>query len=86
VSLLFNRADTTGFDLVITDQARPDMTGIELAKEMHSVRPDLPVILSIDFSHFIDAVTAKAAGVRAFALKPLTRGEIARVVRKALDG
>jgi DNA-binding NarL/FixJ family response regulator len=38
------------------------------------------------FSHLVDADQAKAAGVRAFTMKPLTKREIARTIRTVLDG
>jgi PAS domain S-box-containing protein len=37
--------DASGFDLVLTDQAMPGMTGVELAEAAHRLRADLPVIL-----------------------------------------
>jgi len=85
-ALALLRLDPSRFDLVITDQTMPDMTGIELAKEIIAIRPDMPVILSTGFSHLVGADEAKAAGIRAFTMKPLTKGEIARTVRNVLDG
>jgi len=85
-ALVLFRLDPSRFDLVITDQTMPDMTGIELAKEIVAIRPDMPVILSTGFSHLVGADEAKAAGIRAFTMKPLTKGEIARTVRNVLDG
>jgi len=79
------KQNPSGFDLVITDQTMPEMTGIELAKHILTLRPQLPVILCTGFSHIVDAEAAKAAGIRVFVMKPLTQGEIARAVRKALD-
>jgi DNA-binding NtrC family response regulator len=63
----------------------PEMTGIELARAVVALRPDMPIILSTGFSHLVDAETARRAGVRAFTMKPLTKGEVARIVRKTLD-
>jgi CheY-like chemotaxis protein len=79
------RQDPQRFDLVITDQTMPDMTGMELARECLSLRPDMPVIMCTGFSHVIDAEKARAAGIRAFAMKPLTKAEIAKTVRQVLD-
>ncbi len=73
------------FDLVITDQTMPDITGIELAREVLVIRPDMPVIICTGFSHTANEESAKAAGITAFAMKPLTRREIARTIRKVLD-
>jgi CheY-like chemotaxis protein len=80
------RLDPSRFDLVITDQTMPEMTGIQLASELFAIRPDLPVILCTGFSQLIDEDKTKTAGVRAFAVKPLTKGEIARTIRLVLDG
>ena len=72
------------FDLIITDQTMPALTGIEVAREILSIRADMPVILCTGFSQTVDADTARAAGIRAFVMKPLTRSEIARTIREVL--
>ena len=46
----------------------------------------MPIIMCTGFSHLVDADTAKAAGIKAFAMKPVTKREIARTIRKVLDG
>ncbi len=84
-ALALFRADPSRFDLVITDQTMPNLTGVELAKAVIALKPDMPVILCTGFSHLVDADTAKASGIRAFAMKPLTKSEIARAVRSVLD-
>jgi len=42
--------DSSSFDLVITDQSMPCMTGVELAKKLKEIRPDLPVVISTGHS------------------------------------
>ena len=84
-ALALLKADPSRFDLVITDQTMPDVTGIELAREILALRPGLPIIMATGFSHIVDADKAKAAGIRAFVMKPLTKKEIARAARKVLD-
>ena len=74
-----------GFDLVITDQTMPLMTGAELAQELLHSRPDLPIILCTGFSEVLDEVTAKACGIREFVLKPFTTQEMAQTIRRVLD-
>ncbi len=78
-------ADPSRFDLVITDQTMPEMTGVDLAREVLAIRADVPIIMCTGFSHVVDADEAKAAGIRAFAMKPMTKREIAKTIRKVLD-
>jgi CheY-like chemotaxis protein len=79
------KADPSAYDLIITDMTMPDMTGIDLAREVFALRPDLPVILCTGFSHMVDAEQAKAAGIKAFTMKPLTKREIAKTIREVLQ-
>jgi PAS domain S-box-containing protein len=64
------------FDLVITDQTMPEMTGVALVKEILAVRPDMPVIMCTGFSHVVDAEQARMAGIKAFCNEaPQERGD-----------
>ncbi|MEA1980865.1 MAG: ATP-binding protein, partial [candidate division Zixibacteria bacterium] len=73
------------FDLVITDQTMPNMTGSDLARRMMQIRPDIPIILCTGYSNIIDEDSAKGLGIKEFALKPLTKDVIAKLIRKVLD-
>ena len=73
------------FDLVITDQTMPGITGSELAKRMLLIRPDISIILCTGFSNLIDEESAKAIGIKAFALKPLTKASLASLLKKVLN-
>ncbi len=84
-ALALFRLDPSRFDLVITDQTMPELTGIELARGIMAIRVDIPIILCTGFSHLVDADKAKAAGIRAFTMKPLTKREIAMTIRQVLD-
>ncbi len=78
-------SDPDAFDLVITDQAMPELTGIELAEKIKSVRSGIPIILITGFSETIDGERAKKIGIRRFLMKPLVRRELAEVIRNVLD-
>jgi len=80
------RARPEAFDLIITDQTMPNMTGEHLAQEILGIRPDVPVILCTGFSEAISEDTAKEMGIRAFLMKPIIMEKMARVVRQVLDG
>ena len=84
-ALALLKKDVSRFDLVITDQTMPEMTGLELAKKILSIRPGMPIILCTGFSHQVDAETAKQAGIKAFVMKPLVKREIAKAIRDVLD-
>ncbi len=73
------------FDLVITDMTMPNMTGVELARELMCIRPNIPIILCTGFSEAITAESAKAIGLKDFILKPIIRSQIASAIRHALE-
>lgn len=72
------------FDLVITDQTMPGMTGDILTQELRKIRPDIPVILCTGFSHTMTPEHARALGVDAFFVKPLVAQELHEVIRNVL--
>jgi CheY-like chemotaxis protein len=84
-ALALFRRDPTRFDLVITDQTMPGLTGLELARLLREARADIPVILCTGYSQSIDAGAAVEAGITAILMKPFTTVEIARAVRAVLD-
>ncbi len=72
------------FDLIITDQLMPAMTGTDLARRMLMVRPELPIILCTGFSAEVNEEAAKAIGIKGFALKPLTEFPMSQLLKKVL--
>ncbi len=70
------RQDPHAFDLVITDQTMPELTGVELARECIAIRPDIPIILTTGYSDAIDAEGAERLGIKAFMMKPLDLAEL----------
>ena len=79
-------AEPAAFDLVLTDMTMPQMTGAELAREILRIRPGTPIVLCTGFSELIDGEKAREIGIRVFLHKPITRDDLARAVREALDG
>jgi CheY-like chemotaxis protein len=78
--------DPSAFDLVITDQTMPGLTGLELARSMLRLRPDLPIILCTGYSAALSAKEAYAVGIKSFLAKPLDTRILAEAVRGLLDG
>jgi len=85
-ALVTFRKEPDAFDLVISDQTMPGMTGSELARRMLEIRPNLPIILCTGYSSAVSEEEAKEMGITGFALKPLTKKEIGNLIRKILDG
>jgi CheY-like chemotaxis protein len=79
------RAAPHRFDLVITDMTMPNMTGLELAKKLMEIRPDIPIIICTGFSEKISEHKAKTVGIRGYVMKPVVRTELAGKIRQALD-
>jgi PAS domain S-box-containing protein len=73
------------FDVVITDQTMPVMTGERLARALRRIRPDIPIILCTGFSYTMTASKAQAMGVDAFLLKPLAFRELGRAIQQVLE-
>ncbi len=75
-----------GFDLVITDMTMPNLTGLKLAMKLKTIRPDIPIIVCTGFSDQLSQDAVSEMGIEALVMKPILRGELARTVRRVLDG
>ncbi len=73
------------FDLLITDQSMPGMSGDVLARKCQRLRPELPVILCSGSDHILSQDETCLEGITAFVLKPLTLRELANMIRRALE-
>ena len=78
------RAAPHDFDLVITDQTMPEMTGEALARELRRLRPDIPIIICTGFSYVIDEAKAQGLDVDAFLHKPIVLKELALAIEGVL--
>jgi CheY-like chemotaxis protein len=79
------RADPFRFDVIVTDQTMPKMTGEALSRELLQIRSDVPIILCTGFSHSMTQEKAKAMGIRAFLLKPLLIKGLAQTLQEVLN-
>ena len=78
------RANPHRFDLVVTDLTMPNITGIQLAREIVRLRPEIPIILCSGFSERLSMDEISEAGIRDLLMKPFCTSEIALSVKKAL--
>jgi len=80
------QAKADRFDLVITDMTMPKMNGTELSEKIKSIRSDIPIIICTGYSSLINEKEAEQLGISAFIMKPIRMSQLARTVRKVLDG
>lgn len=77
--------DANGFDLLLTDQAMPGMTGLQLATEVRKLRPDMPIVLATGFSEDVDEKARSEAGITELILKPVNMTKLDAAIRRALQ-
>lgn len=78
-------AEPMRFDIVLTDETMPGLTGIDLARKIHSVRPDIPIILMSGYGGTRLAEYAHAAGINDILHKPLQSRDIAQSLARAIS-
>ncbi|MDZ7330906.1 MAG: sigma-54 dependent transcriptional regulator [candidate division KSB1 bacterium] len=71
-------------DLVLLDFQLPDITGIDVAKDMIAQKPLVPIVLISAYATISKAVEATKMGVYDFLEKPLDRDRITVTIRNAL--
>lgn len=73
------------FDLVISDLTMPNLTGIDLARRILEIRPDVPIILITGFGETITRDKAREMGIRDLIMKPTVTAELSQTIRRILD-
>lgn len=79
------RANPYCVDLVITDQTMPDLIGTDLARQMLSLRADIPIIMSTGYSASVDEDTALKLGLRQLLIKPVPAKVLLEAVARQLE-
>jgi DNA-binding NtrC family response regulator len=65
------RESPSAVDVVLSDLTMPQLSGAELARALHEIRPALPVILMTGHSNLATCQQARAFGVAAVLEKPV---------------
>jgi FixJ family two-component response regulator len=72
------------FDVILTDEAMPELVGTELAREIRLLRSNVPIILMSGHGGAHLAQRAAAIGVKEVLHKPLQRVDLAESIARAL--
>ncbi len=78
--------DPKKFDLILTDEAMPGMSGLEFVKAVSQVRGDIPIVASSGFYKEEGERAYQALGVKHLLDKPYTTESLAQAVSSALKG
>jgi PAS domain S-box-containing protein len=77
-------AEPDRFDVVITDQSMPRLTGLELARRLKQVRATLPVVLYTGHGDGISGDEVDAAGVAVVMHKPVDPAQLSQALTRCL--
>lgn len=74
------------WDLLVTDQTMPEMTGAQLTSKARQLRPTLPIIICSGFSETLDPGGAKAVGANVYLQKPVSLETLLTSIAQVLEG
>jgi len=77
-------ANPGAFDIVVTDHIMPGMSGVELAKRMRQLRPDIPILLSTGLGRPDSHPKALEGVITERLLKPTPLAELIAAIRRAM--
>jgi len=80
------RAAPEAFDVVVTDLNMPELSGLDVARALQRIRPELPLIISSGNLPDHLQHEARQAGVRALVHKQYTLEELGAVIHWVLAG
>lgn len=76
--------DINRFDLIITDQTMPGLSGKELSQEINTLNPEIPIIIVTGYSTQVSEEDTGQYGISAYCSKPLRIAELSQVIRDTL--
>ncbi len=78
------RSRPGAFQMMITDNTMPRMTGLALSREVLRMRPDLPILMISGLAQTADPEDLRQKGIRRLLPKPHTGAELRQAIRELL--
>lgn len=72
------------YDLMVSDLTMPSMTGTDLARNVLSLRPKFPIVLTSGYTGGLSEGFIRELGIRELVLKPLDYQALAHAINRAL--
>jgi len=79
------KAQEADFDVVLTDMKLPGLSGMDLVRQLHALRPRLPIILITAHGTTETAIEATKSGAYDYLLKPFEIPELLELVERAVS-
>ncbi len=73
------------YDLVITDQTMPGLSGLELAANILRLREDMPIILCTGYSDVLENADTRRSGITGFLNKPFESQQLVSMIKELLE-
>jgi PAS domain S-box-containing protein len=78
--------DPLAYDAVVTDLSMPEISGIQLARAIREIRPEIPILLTSGYLAPEEASRVEKSGILATLIKPVRAGELLLALRDVLEG
>lgn len=79
------KANPDKYNIIVTDMAMPNMSGVQLARQIRNIKATIPIVICTGFSDQISDEKCQALDIQGYIMKPVVIRELAEIVRKVLD-
>lgn len=79
------KKEPDAYDLVLTDQAMPQMSGLDLSKEISKICPEIPIVMSTGNKNLVSEADARQQGIKSILTKPVRISALTTVIAELLD-
>ena len=84
-ALALFEAAPESFDLIITDQTMPGMSGVDMVREIRTLNSDVPVVVLSGYADVVSEQIKTELQIADVLLKPVMAEELERVIGRALQ-